>query len=132
MIIIGFFTDWLNLTGRTVTGYTILSYAKEVLNDTNNEKTFVYSFIAIGVIILSAFICLFYTISGRGRAAFVLFKILPLLTIIGFIAYVIVKVQENTGGLDIPIDSSVWNVLGVGIYFTLVGSFVLAISRSRK
>ena len=132
MIVIGFFTDWLNLSDHSVTGYTILSSAKGILNDTNNEKTFVYMLIAIGVIILSAVICLFYIITGVGRAAFTLFKILPFLTIIGFVAYVIVKVQENMGSLDIPVDSSFWNVLGVGIYLTLVGSFVLAISRFRK
>jgi hypothetical protein len=132
MIIIGFFTDWLNFTNGEVTGYKILSSAREIIKTTDNDKSFLFMLIAIGVIILSALVCLFYTISGIGRAAFLLFKILPLLTIIAFVAYVIVKVQENIGGLDIPVDSSAWNILGVGIYLSLVGSLVLAISRSRK
>jgi hypothetical protein len=132
MIIIGFFTDWLNFDEGGISGYKILSSARGIINATDSGNTFLIMFIAIAVILLSAVICLFYTISGIGRAAFLLFKILPLLTIISFIAYVIVKVQENTGGLDIPIDSSVWKVLGVGIYLTLVGSLVLAISRLRK
>ena len=131
MIIIGFFTDWLNFNNG-ISGYEILSSTRGIINTTDTDKSFLFMLVAIGVIILSAVICLFYTISGIGRAAFLLFKILPLLTIIAFVAYVIVKVQENTGGLDIPVDSSAWNILGVGIYLTLVGSLVLAISRSRK
>jgi hypothetical protein len=132
MIIIGFFTDWLNFYGGGISGYTILSSAKGILNDTNNDKTLVFMLIGIAVIVLSAVICMFYTITGIGRAAFTIFKILPFLTIIGCIAYVIVKMQENTGDLDVPADSSFWKVLGIGIYLTLIGSFVLAISRFRK
>jgi len=132
MIIIGFFTDWLNFVDSSITGYKILSSSREIINAGDNDKPFLIMLIAIGVIILSAVICIFYTISGVGRPAFVLFKILPLLTIISFVAYIIVKVQQKTGDLDIPADSSAWKVLGVGIYLTLVGSLVLAISRSRR
>ena len=132
MIVIGFFMDWLKLTSRNITGYSILSSAKEILNSTNNDKVFMYMLIALGVILLSAVICIFYTMTGLGRALFIFFKILPLLTIIAFVAYLIVKVQDNQGSLDIQVDSSVWDVIGVGIYLTMVGSFILAISRFRK
>ena len=132
MIVIGFFMDWLKLTSRNITGYSILSSSKEILNSTNNDKVFMYMLIALGVVLLSAVICIFSTMTGLGRALFIFFKILPLLTIIAFVAYLIVKVQDNQGSLDIQVDSSVWDVIGVGIYLTMVGSFILAISRFRK
>ncbi|MFI5131676.1 MAG: zinc ribbon domain-containing protein, partial [Chitinophagales bacterium] len=80
MIIIGFFTDWLNFDEGGISGNDILSSAKGIINATNRDNAFLVMFIAIAVILFSAVICLFYTIFGFGRAAFLLFKILPLLT----------------------------------------------------
>jgi hypothetical protein len=69
---------------------------------------------------------------GIGRGAFTFFKILPLLAIIGFIVYSVIKSGEGGGEFETDTNLSPWKMLGIGIYLTLVGSLVLAVSRSRK
>lgn len=135
IILIGFFTNWINagyLAGENVSGFTFIRYASEILDASNNEAA-VFMLIAIIVIVISAVICLLYVLGvGIGRGAFAVFKILPLLAIIGFIVYSIIKAKEAGVDPDIATNTSAWNVLGIGIYLTLAGSLVLAISKGRR
>lgn len=135
LILIGFFTDWINPDympyGRGSSGFLIIKEAFENLSDVFDNELGAILFIAILVIIISGIICLLYILGvGLGRGIFVFFKLLPLLAIIGFIVYCVIKVKE--AGADPDVDSSVFKVLGIGLYLTLAGSVLLAISRSRK
>lgn len=134
MIIVGFFTNWLNGaydTGSEVfSGFTVVKYASEII-DTGNELLIGFLIVVV-IIVLSAVICLLYVIGvGIAKGAFRFLKILPLLAIIGFIVYVVIKAQNS--GADYETEKvSAWKILGIGIYLTLIGSVLLAISRSRK
>jgi hypothetical protein len=133
MIIVGFFINWINGgtdAANSFSGLTVIRYASDII-DTQNELLISLLGVVV-VIILSSVICLLYIIGvGIGKGTFVFFKILPLLAIIGFVVYVIIKAQDNRGDYDNE-NVSAWKILGIGIYLTLAGSLVLAISRSRR
>lgn len=135
LILIGFFTDWLNPAnlpyGQSTTGFAIIKEAFENLSDVLNVELGAIMFTVILAIVISGIICLLYILGvGIGRGVFVFFKVLPLLAIIGFIVYCVIRLNE--AGVDPDIDSSIFKVLGIGLYLTLGGSLLLAISRSRK
>ena len=97
--------------------------------------------IVVSVILLSAVICFFYVIGVRlGRGVFAFFKIIPLLVLIALVAYVLIQIRQSgksseEGDLLDPANFSntfEWKMLGVGLYLTLVGSVLMAISRSRR
>ena len=135
MIIIGFFTNWLNVGYYgSFSGLKILTSLSEVMGgEKDQDKMGLLMVVAIAVIIISAIICFFYSIgAGIGKGAFSFFKILPLLAIIAFVAYIIIKSQDSYRDYENDGSASAWRIFGIGIYLTLIGSLVLAISRSRK
>ncbi len=133
MIIGGFFTNWLNYRYGNITGWTILTTGKDIIQAPDKNHIGIFLLGALVMIALSAIICFLYAIRlGRRPAVFSFFKILPLLIIVAFGAFVIVKATNNAGEFDLPVDSSSWRILGVGSYLTLIGSFILAMSGSRK
>jgi hypothetical protein len=135
IILIGFFTNWINagyLAGQNVSGFTFIRYAGEILDSSNNEAP-MFMLIAIAVIVISAVICLLYILGvGIGRGAFAVFKILPLLAMIGFIVYSVIKAKDGGGDYETDTGMSPWKILGIGIYLTLAGSIVLAIAKGRR
>jgi len=135
LLLIGFFTDWLNPEysyGGNATGFTFVKAIFEDFDVLENELLLIM-FIVILVIVISAILCFLYILGVNiGRGAFVFFKILPLLVIIGFIIYCVIKVREAGVDYDYGERPSAWKVLGIGIWLTLAGSVLLAISRSRR
>ncbi|HET6996626.1 MAG TPA: zinc ribbon domain-containing protein [Chitinophagaceae bacterium] len=141
MIIAGFFLNWINFGDGNITGLSILSTANDVAKENDPANLGLGMLIIVSVILFSAVICFFYVIGVRiGRGAFAFFKIIPLLVLIALVAYVLVKIRQSTPGseeadlLEPSNFSNVfeWQMLGVGLYLTLVGSVLLAISRSRR
>lgn len=133
MILAGFFTNWLNYKYGEVTGWTMLTSAGDVVRSPDRNYVNVLLLGALVLIALSAIVCLLYSLGVPMRAsAFSLFKVLPLLIIVGFVAYVIVKATNNAGEFELPVDSSALRILGIGSYLTLIGSLILAMSGSRK
>jgi hypothetical protein len=60
------------------------------------------------------------------------FKLLPLFSLIVLVTYIIIESQKNAGDYDNNTKDSVWKIAGIGLHLTLVGSFVLTISKNRK
>ncbi|HLG38294.1 MAG TPA: zinc ribbon domain-containing protein [Chitinophagaceae bacterium] len=137
LIIIGFFTNWLNLGfgGAGITAFDVLKSAGPIIDASGQDGIGVLILGCVAVTIISAAICLLYTVGvGVGKGAFILFKVLPLLALIATVVYIIVKSQNDPGDYGEYDNSggSAWKILGIGIYLTLAGSFVLAISKSRR
>ncbi len=136
MIIIGFFTNWLNLGYYgSLTGLKIITSMTEVMGGEQDKQGIgVAMVVAIAIVVISAVICLLYTIgAGIGRGAFSFFKILPLLALIAMVAYIVIKSNEGGNNDEYGEDSSnAWKLLGIGVYLTLAGALVLAVSRSRS
>jgi hypothetical protein len=131
LVVIGFFTNWLNPgLGAGISGFDILQSASGIISSPDEDGVGVFILATDAAIILSAIICLLYILGiGIDRGAFVFFKLLPLLSLIALLVYVIVKSQNKSyddGG------ETGWNILGIGLYMTLAGSLLLAISKGRK
>ncbi len=133
MIMGGFFTNWLNYKYGETTGWTMLTSARDVLRSPDNNYFNILLFGALALIGFSAIICFLYLIGLPQRSRiFSFFKALPLLIIVSFIAYVMLKATNNAGEFDLLVDSSMLKLLGIGSYLTLTGSLILAMSGSRK
>ncbi len=133
MIIAGFFTNWLNYKYGETTGWTLLSSARDMFRSPETNRTNIVLFFALGLIGLSAIICFLCAVGLPIRnSVFRFFKILPLLIILGFIAYILYVGRNSAGQFDLPVDSSVLRLLGIGCYLTLIGSLLLAVSGRRK
>jgi magnesium-transporting ATPase (P-type) len=141
MIIAGFFLNWINFGEGNITGLSILSAASNVAKENDPANLGMGMLIVVSVILLSAVICFFYVIGVRiGRGVFAFFKIIPLLVLIALVAYVLIQIRQSgksseEGDLLDPANFSntfEWKMLGVGLYLTLVGSVLMAISRSRR
>lgn len=137
-IIAGFFLSWINPAyGEGITGLRIVTEANKVVNEYDPDKIGLLILITVLAINLSAIICFFYIIGvPLGRPVFTFFKILPLLILVGVVGYVIVKAQQSEGIRDGFFGPGAFkgiiSWIGIGLYLTLAGSFLLAISKSRR
>jgi len=137
MIIAGFFTGWINPQyGEGITGLRIVTEANKVVNEYDPDRIGLLILVTVLAINLSAIICLFYVVGVRlGRAVFTFFKILPLLILVAVVGYVIVKAQQTgirDGFFGPGAFKGIVSWVGIGLYLTLAGSFLLAISKSRR
>lgn len=130
LILGGFFAPWLNLGFfGSISGFDIVTSARGILNSPDDTGISVFILVTAIVIALAAAICLLYLVGlGIGRAAFVLFKLVPLLAFIAEIVYIYFKARNTPDDLA---DAGL-NALGIGLYMTLGGSLLLAVSRSKR
>jgi hypothetical protein len=133
LIIIGFFTPWMSVGDYGgITGLNILTSINDVnVSESDPDHMFLLTEIATITVLVSALICMAYSLGIKiGRGAFIFFKILPLLCVIGYVAYFISKTQ---GGPENPIHiKELGEIIGIGIYLIAAGSLILAISPTRK
>ncbi|MEI9944828.1 MAG: hypothetical protein WDN26_11470 [Chitinophagaceae bacterium] len=131
LIIIGFFTNWINFGPfGGVSGFRILTSARELIEE-KEESGYkgILTLIFIVILILSALICLLHTLgAGIGRRTFSFFKLLPLLISITAIVMIIWDAQKN---YYVAIEDY-FTIIGAGAYLTLAGSVILALSRSKR
>jgi len=136
MIVIGFFTNWIDLEGyKEVTGFRLFTSINEINGAGVDGKHVVLSLeVSIVIIIVSALVSLAYMFGVKiARGAFIFFKILPLLVVIIWIYYVAVMMRQDAANHDFDdLRNSAWQILGVGIYLTVLGSLLLAVSRMRR
>ena len=135
LIIIGFFTPWLNYGYGNITAFDIVKAAGPIMDASDPDGIGVLILVCISVIIISSLVCLLYIVGvGIGRGAFILFKLLPLLALIATVVYLIIKSQNKAPDYEEyeAANYSAWRILGVGIYLTLAGSLILAISKGKR
>ncbi len=131
LVIVGFFTNWLKFGEfGGLSGFKILTTAGDsVGSGIDNDSTATVATILLGAIFLSAIICFLYSVkTGVGNRAYLFFKVLPVISllIIGGIIGSKAGVSESNYGEEI------FQIIGMGVYFTAGGAIILALSKPRE
>lgn len=129
LIIIGFFTNWVNLGfWGGFTGLKLMTSASKFLQDEGKESNLsVLIIFLLGSMIITAFVCFFYSIgSGISKDTFSVLKYIPLVMFV--ITFFLALSIANEGDYRSGFNEEVFQMIGIGVYLTLFGTIVLASS----
>lgn len=129
LLIIGFFTSWFNFGGIvSFSGYKILTLAGEEMGNGRDNDTTIIMVISLAVLALASLICFLYTLGlSVGDGSYNVCKMLPLICLL--IMGITIGIQANNDG---GWDDGIFDVLGIGVYLSLVGSVLLVASKARQ
>jgi uncharacterized membrane protein (GlpM family) len=114
-VIAGYFLPWISYF-NSASAFDIVRTSIEGKGDTSGHLVWYASIL----IPLFALICLIQSLSNRTPSGFI--RALPFIITILLIGLLFLGSSQNSGGLNME---SLFSMLGIGFYITLVASFLL-------